>query len=161
MRICPDSARLTALQEGWLEEGEAQKMREHIEGCEPCRRMLADLDAVADILSPEADPVEPPPGGYEELFRATLLMRDRIVPIPVQRAPRWLWRSAAAAALILATLTTFSIIDSRSPSTPTVAEMAEEEFIPDFLIEEHALATEALPFNDGASVVVMVQRERR
>jgi len=158
MRICPDSARLTALREGWLEEGEIQSLREHIEECEACRRMLADLYAVVDILSHETDPVEPPPGGYEELLRATLLMRDRIIPVPAQRAPHWLWRAAAAAALILAALTTFSLIDPRFPSTPT---MAEEEDIPDFLIEEHALATEALPFNEGASVILIAQRERR
>jgi len=161
MKICPESAKLTALREGWLEEDEAARLRGHIAECRACRLVLDGLDEVVELLSGQVDPVEPPPGGYEELMKAALLMRDRTAPLPVRSTPRWMWSMVTAAAVIMMAVTAFSIIDSGSPPPQSVAEMSEEDDIPDFFIEEHALATETLPFSDGASAVVMVRRGRR
>lgn len=161
MKICPESAKLTSLREGWLDDDAAAKLRIHIEECETCRRILADLDEVVELLSEHAGRVGPPPGGYEELIKAALLMRDRTAPLPVKGAPRGMWRVVAAAAGVMLAVTVFSIIDFGSAPAPRVAEITEEEEIPDFYLEEHALATETLPFSDGASTVMMVSREKR
>ena len=160
MNICPESAKLTALREGWLDADEAARLQGHVDECERCRQVLDDLDEVVGMLADHAGAVDPPPGGYEELMKAALLMRDRIVPLPAGETPRRMWPIVAAAVAAMLAVTTFSIVDPGSRPTRDAAEIALEADIPDFFEEEHALATETLPFSDGASTVLMVSREK-
>lgn len=161
MKICPETARLTAFREGWLEADEEEQLLEHLEECEMCRHALSDLDALVELIREESGPVDPPPGGYDELLRATMLMRDRIVPLRIRSKSRWLKRAAVAAALLLVTITGITMLDTRTPSDSAVTESTEEGDIPDFLVEEHALATDSVPFSNGGSLIILVQERRR
>jgi hypothetical protein len=159
MSICPESARLTALREGWLDADEAERLRGHVEGCDECRRLMSDLGEIVSVLSGQSGDVEPPPGGFEELMKTTLLLRDITAPLPVRSAPRWMWRTVAAAAAVVLAISAYTVIDVISPASPNVEEVTQEDEIPDFYLEEHALAAETLPFSSGKSTVIMVDRK--
>ncbi len=158
MNICPEPARLTALREGWLESGEAEELQEHLSHCGVCRSIMADLDEVVELLAGHAASVDPPPGGYRELLNAALLMREKSEPVSVQSIPRWMWQTVAAAAMIMIALTAYTILDSPVIERSVTGLTAEEETVPDWLVEEHALATETLPFSDGPAAVLMVSK---
>ena len=161
MKICPRSSQLTALREGWLEDEDAQEYRAHLEECEVCQRAYRELEMVAEMLSDLSEPVEPPPGGYEELLRTTLLMRDRIIPMPAPRDRSWRIGAAIAAAILLIGITALSVLDSRTSSTSAVTELTGEDALLEDLIEEHALASDTIGFSDSASLMVLASRERR
>lgn len=160
MKICPEPARLTALREGWLESDEARDVQEHLSHCEVCRGIMADLDEVVELLASHAASIDPPPGGYRELLNAALLMREKIEPLPVRSAPRWMWQAVAAAAMIMIALTAYTILDSPAIERTITGLTAEDETVPDWLVEEHALATETLPFSDGPAAVLMVSKKQ-
>jgi anti-sigma factor RsiW len=160
MKICPQSARFTALREGWLEEEEARQLHEHLAECDVCNRTFRELEMIAGLLAAESGPVKPPPGGYEELLRTTLLMRDRISPMPARTPSRWRRGAAIAAAVLLIGITAISVLDSRNGSTSSLADITGEDAALQDLIEEHALASSTIGFSDGASLMVMASRDR-
>ena len=158
MKICPEPARLTSLREGWLESDEAGEVQEHLSHCEVCRGIMADLDEIVELLTSHAASIDPPPGGYRELLNAALLMREKSELLPVRSTPRWMWQAVAAAATIMIALTGYTILDSPAIEQPVTDLTSEEEAVPDWLVEEHALATETLPFSDGPAAVLMVSK---
>lgn len=161
MNICPETARLTALREGWLDDEDARRLREHLEVCPDCRAARDDLDAILEAIDACRVEVEPPPGGYEALLAATLKMRDRIIPLP---APvRFAWRRVvlAAAAVLLLSVTSLTLLDSRSPSTMMVNEAVEEAGVPEYLYEAHARASDLVPFSEGTTLLVLANRDKR
>ncbi len=159
MKICPEPARLTSLREGWLESDEAGEVQEHLSHCEVCRNIMAALDEIVELLASHAASIDPPPGGYRELLNAALLMREKSEPLPVRSTPRWMWRTVAAAAIIMIALTGYTILNSPAIEQPVTDLTEEEETIPDWLLEEHALATETLPFSDGLAAVLTVSKK--
>lgn len=161
MKICPESARLTALREGWLGEEDAKRLRNHLAVCPDCRAVQADLESILDSICCDLGEVEPPPGGYEALLEATLKMRDRIVPFPVPAKNRWRRAGVVAAAVLVVGVTAITLLAPRTPSTPVTAEAVEEGDFPDFLIEEHARASDLVPFSDGTTLIVLANRGRR
>ena len=158
MKICPEPAKLTSLREGWLESDEAEEVQDHLSHCVVCRSIMTDLDEVVELLASNTVSIDPPPGGYTELLSAALLMRERAEPLPVRSTPRWMWQAVAAAAMIMIVLTGYTIIYSPAIEQPVIDLTVEEETVPDWLVEEHALATETLPFGDGPAAVLMVSK---
>ncbi len=161
MKICPETARLTALREGWLGEEDARRLRSHLEVCSICRAAQTDLESILDSICRDLGEVEPPPGGYEALLEATLKMRDQIVPLPVPARSRWRVAVLAAAAVVVVTVSSISILNSDTPSTPVTVETVEEGDIPDWLMEEHARASDLLPFSDGATLIILANQGKR
>jgi anti-sigma factor RsiW len=158
MKICPEPSRLTAFREGWLEGDEARELQEHLSHCEMCREIMAGLDEIVELLASHAASIEPPPGGYGELLNAALLMQEKSEPLQVRSAPRWMWQTVAAAAMIMIALTAYTILDSTGTELPMADTAVEEDVVPDWLVEEHALATETLPFSDGPAAVLMASK---
>ncbi len=159
MKTCPNSARLTALREGWLQPEEVDALREHIRGCPACRRTEADLEEVAAVMARAAGPVEPPPGGYEALLRSTLALRD-LVPAATRRV-RWWFHRAAAVAAVLALVASAVLLSlgGAGNGTPGV-DLSENDLI-DFLMQEHAQAAEQIPFSEGDYAAILAHGSGR
>ena len=159
MKKCPNASRLTALREGWLDPHDVKSLLAHIDGCRECHHTMAELDAVVGLLAHEAGPVEQPPGGWEALHRSVLARRDQLPP-PEPRFSRWMRRAVAAAAMLLLLLTAVLVRDhAMRPPEVTVSEVAESADWLDSLIEEHALASDRIPFSDGTYMILLTQRE--
>ncbi|MFC1559261.1 zf-HC2 domain-containing protein [Gemmatimonadota bacterium] len=161
MKICPETARLTALREGWLGEEDAKRLRSHLDVCPSCRAAQSDLESILDFIAIDLHDVEPPPGGYEALMDATLKMRDQIVPLQVPAHSRWRIAVIAAAAVLVIAVSSISVLDSGSRAIPVNAEIVEEGDIPDWLIEEHARVSDLLPFSDGSTLMILANQEKR
>jgi len=161
MKICPETARLTALREGWLGEEDTRRLQSHLDVCPGCRAAQTDLESILDFITNDLHELEPPPGGYEALMNATLKMRDQIVPLQVPARSRWRVAVFAAAAILVIAVSSISIFDSDTPSTPITAEIVEEGDIPDWLIEEHARASNLLPFSDGSTLMILANQGKR
>ncbi|MFC1629288.1 hypothetical protein ACFL3H_09295 [Gemmatimonadota bacterium] len=161
MKICPETARLTALREGWLGKEDARRLWNHLEVCQSCRAAQADLELILEFITSDLHEIEPPPGGYEALLQATLKMHDQIAPLPVPARSRWRVAVLAAAAVVLVAVTSMALLDSRTLSTPVTAETVEEGDIPDWLLEEHARASDLLPFSDGSTLMILANRGKR
>jgi hypothetical protein len=125
---------------------------------------MAELDAVVELLGRESGPSEEPPGGYAALLRSTLAMWERM-PVPVRRFNGWFRRVAAVAAVVMLVAAALLVSDQAQRGvvgSDMVAESSTESGdLLDQLIEEHALATDQVPFSDGAYLAVMAQRDRR
>ncbi|MFC1499708.1 hypothetical protein ACFL6T_01670 [Candidatus Zixiibacteriota bacterium] len=161
MKICPETARLTALREGWLGQEDTRRLQRHLEVCSSCRAAQSDLESIINSITSDLHETEPPPGGYEALLEATLKMRDQIVPLPVPAHRRWRVAILAAAAVMVIAVSSISILNSDAPSTPVAAETVEEGDIPDWLLEEHARASDLLPFSDGSTLILLANRGKR
>jgi len=161
MKICPETSRLTALREGWLDDEDARRLREHLETCPSCRAAGDDLEALLDMIDAVGGEVEPPPGGYDALLTATLKMRDRILPIPAPARPRWYRAAVAVAAIMLISVTAFTLLDPRSPDLPVTVAVDESEDIPGYLLEEHARASDLVPFSDSSTLMVLANQGKR
>ncbi len=161
MNIHPERERLTALREGWLEEDEARQLRAHISGCTACRSVMAELETVVEIIRDQAGNVVPPPGGYDALLEATLAMCDRVTPLPAPPRRFRFGPAIAAAAVLIITLTAIFLLDHGAPAPSSVTASAEEVDLPDFLLEEHALASDTVPFSTGVTLVVSARSGRR
>ncbi|MFC1530454.1 hypothetical protein ACFL6R_07050 [Gemmatimonadota bacterium] len=161
MTICPETARLTALREGWLDDEDARSLRVHLEVCPGCRAARDDLDAVLEAIDTSQADVEPPPGGYEALLAATLKMRDRIIPIPAPVRLDWRRIVLAVSAVMLVSVTSLTLLNSRSPSTLVTEEVAENQDLPDYILEEHARASDLVPFSDGSTLLLLAKQEKR
>ncbi|MFO7768656.1 MAG: zf-HC2 domain-containing protein [bacterium] len=159
MKTCPNSARLTALREGWLQPEEVDALREHIRGCPACRRTAADLEEVAEVLAVVAGPVEAPPGGYQALLRSTLALQD-LLPETPRRVGWWLRRAAAAAAVLALVASAAVLSDMESGTREAAVETTDSELI-DFLMHEHAQAAEQMPFSEGSYAAILAQGSSR
>jgi hypothetical protein len=159
MKICPETARLTALREGWLDSEDARRLREHLEGCPLCRAAGADLDALLEVIDDFPSGVEPPPGGWDALLEATLKMCDRIEPLPVPSRSRWRRLAVAVAAILIAAVTAITLFDTTPPPTVTAEAGGEDEFT-EALLEEHARASDLVPFSDGTTLLFLANSRR-
>ena len=161
MTICPETARLTALREGWLNDEDARSLRVHLDVCPGCRAARDDLDVILGAIDTCQVEVEPPPGGYEALLAATLKMRDRIIPIPAPVRADWHRRVIAVAAVLLVTVTSLTLFDARSPSMPMTDEIVEDQDFPEYMLEEHARASDLVPFSDGTTLLILANQGKR
>ncbi len=161
MKICPETARLTALREGWLDDEDARSLRDHLEVCPECHAARDELEAILEAIDTGRVEVEPPPGGYEALLAATLKMRDRIIPLPAPVRSGWRRTILTAAAVLLMSVTALTLFDARSPSMPVMDEVVENQDLPDYMLEEHARASDLVPFSDGTTLLVMANRDKR
>jgi len=159
MKTCPNSARLTALREGWLQPEEADALREHIRGCPACQQTEADLDEVAGVLARAAGPAEAPPGGYEALLRSTLALRD-LIPAAGRKVSWWLQRAAAVAAVVALVASAVLLSDMGNGGGAPAVELSENELI-EFLMQEHAQAAEQIPFGEGDYAAILAQGPSR
>ena len=159
MKTCPNSARLTALREGWLQPEEVDALREHVRGCPACQQTEADLDEVAGVLARAAGPVEAPPGGYEALLRSTMALRD-LLPAATRKVGWWLHRAAAVAAVLALVASAVLLSDLGAGTTGTGVDVTDSELI-DFLMQEHAQAAEQMPFSEGSYAAILAQGSSR
>ncbi len=96
-------ARLSALLDDELTEDEGSRLRAHLEGCVECREELERMRATVALLR-EAEPPRAPEGfaaevrGRLDRLRSAPGLLERIGGL--LRAPRWSWRTAAAAAAV-------------------------------------------------------------
>ncbi len=156
----PETEYLTALREGWLTASEAARLEAHLAECAACRRTFRDLDLIVEHLRTSAGEVDPPPGGYEALLEATLALREKIEPIRLPAVRRWFTPAIVAAAALIITLTTVFLLD-RSASVQAPAEVTTAETdLPDAMLEEHALASDAVPFSTGVTLLVSAGNSR-
>jgi len=103
-RKCMESLGAYAL--GALPDGEAERVRQHLDGCRECRAELEWLRAAVDALPASVPPIEPPPElkarvmeiveSEAELLRAAGEPADR--PPPPSPTPRRRWFSIGALA---------------------------------------------------------------
>jgi hypothetical protein len=161
MKICPETARLTALREGWLDQEDTRRLREHLEVCPTCRSARVDLDALLEVIEELPRGVEPPPGGWDALLEATVKMRDRIIPLPAPSRSRWRRMSIAAAAALLIAGSAITLLPDRTPPPTVTAESAVENEFPESLLEEHARASDLVPFSDGTTLLILANSGRR
>ena len=87
--------KLSALADGDLPQGEAARLRTHVDACEKCRAELAALEGMKRALADEGRVPLEPRAGWHELAR-------RLDKEPAPRAP-W-WRPALGWALVPAAL---------------------------------------------------------
>jgi anti-sigma factor RsiW len=156
----PDTEQLTAWREGWLSAGERARLEAHLAECDACRRTLRELERLVQQLRSSAGETAPPPGGWEALLEATLAMRDRIEPLTPPATRRWLNPAAAAAAALIIALTAFFLIDRTVTPIDSPTAVAAEVDLPDLLLQEHALASDGVPFSAGVTLLVATERRR-
>jgi hypothetical protein len=159
MNDCPMSSRLTALREGWLESEEAEALRHHVQTCGFCRSVLDRLEDAVHLLAREAVPVDPPASGYETLLEASLRARDRL-PLSARPARVWLVRTAAAAAVLMLTVGSWLLMrkSGPAPGAPAAVTAPAPDDL-DLFQEDHALASDRIPFSGGAYMAVLAQSE--
>jgi anti-sigma factor RsiW len=153
MKRCPKSTNLTALMEGWLDPGEAEALRAHVETCASCRGTLEELETSVSLLAREAGLVEPPARGYEALLDSALAVRD-LAPMPPRTGSVWFRRVAAVAAVVLLAISAALLVEVGKPNGVTSADTTEVDVLEE-LIQEHALATGQIPFSDGSYMELM------
>ncbi len=157
MNDCPMSSRLTALREGWLESEEAEALRHHVQACGLCRSVLDRLEEAVHLLAREAVPVDPPSAGYETLLEETLRARDH-VPLPARPARIWFLRTAAVAAVLMLVVGSWLLLHQSGPASGVpVAVTAPAPDDLDLFEEDHALASDRIPFSGGAYLTVLAQ----
>ena len=100
-----------------LAAGERARVAAHLDACEACRRVLADVQAVLAELAAAPVPTEPQWGPYHAQLRARIQARAR--------GPRWWQRpmpiavsTGLAAALLLFTLRPAPVDQPPSDLTP-------------------------------------------
>jgi anti-sigma factor RsiW len=157
MNDCPMSSRLTALHEGWLDPEEAEALRRHLHTCGLCRSVLDRLEEAVHLLAREAVPVEPPAAGYEALLEAAQQAVE-ILPLPARPARRWLVRIAAAAAVLVLAVGSWLLLrqSSPSPTAPVVVTAPTPDDL-DLFEEDHALASDRIPFSGGEYMAILAQ----
>ncbi len=158
MTICPETARLTALREGWLDDEDARQLRGHLEVCPGCRAARDDLETLLEAIDTSPVEVEPPPGGYEALLAATLKMRDRIIPIPAPVRLDWRRIVLAVSAILLVSVTSLTLLNSRSPLMTVTDEVVEDQDLPDYMFEAHARVSDLVPFSDGTTLLILANQ---
>jgi len=156
----PEREQLTAWREGWLSAGERARLEAHLAECDACRLTLRQLDQLVNQLRSSAREVAPPPGGWDALLEATLAMRDRIEPLSPPAGRRWLSPAVAAAAALVIALTAFFLLDRTITPVEPAATIAAEADLPDLLLQEHALASDAVPFSTGAMLLFAAEEKR-
>src|SRR5918994_1311699 len=112
--------------DGALDPAKQRALERHVEGCEACRALVADLRSI-QAAAFTLDRHEPPRHVLESLraqlaTEAVPTARGRLLHWPTSRAAWAGW--AAAAALIIAT--TAGIYPLRQPSDPHDDQAAEE-----------------------------------
>lgn len=95
---CQDETLLSAFMDGELSENQAQSVRRHLAGCEPCRQLLEELKA-ADAMIQGLETMEPSADFERTFWRKVNEHQER------QRSRWWArwtrpgWRPALAAGL--------------------------------------------------------------
>lgn len=159
MNDCPMSSKLTALREGWLEPEEAEDLRRHTAACARCRDTAKRLDEAVRLLRHDADPVAPPQAGWEALLEAA---REEcsILDLPVRRMRTWGIRAAGVAAVLVLTLGGILMLRGGDRTAPPAAAAPPPDDL-ELLLEDHALASDQVPFSDGAYMTVLATAEAR
>jgi hypothetical protein len=85
-----------------LPEGEAERVREHLAGCETCGAEYAEMSRVALLLPLSVEEALPSPALREQVL-GRIAVRDTRAPAPpggrILRPRAWAWAGAAAAAV--------------------------------------------------------------
>jgi anti-sigma factor RsiW len=116
--------KLSALLDGDLSSREAAGLKAHVDGCEACRRALADLSSLREALAAErAHPPEPNGDGWAEL--AAKLGPTGAAP---RSRWRWVWAPTVALAAALAILAVRQRLKPRGISDDQLIAQAESEF---------------------------------
>jgi anti-sigma-K factor RskA len=127
---------LAAYALGALEDDEAARLRDHLEGCEDCRLHLRWLEPAVELLPMTVQQLEPPPRLRDALMRAVRDESPKAAREPPGRAAagRWAWlgRSllrpatavAAAAMLVVGAVAGYLISDSGESSSTLTAQVA-------------------------------------
>ncbi len=114
------TAELSELVDGTLDLATRARVEAHIEACDDCRALLADLRAIKDRAR-GAERVAPPESLWPRI--AARLREQGVAPagsLRVSRASTWQWM-AIAAALILAVGLTLFVTWARRPVPTTAA----------------------------------------
>ncbi len=159
MNDCPMSSKLTALREGWLEPEEAEDLRRHTAACARCRETAKRLEEAVRLLRHDADPVAPPRMGWEALLEAA---RDERVTLafPARRMRTWGIRAAGVAAVLILTIGSIVLLRGGDQTVPPAASGPPPDDL-ELLLEDHALASDQVPFSDGAYMTVLATSEGR
>ncbi len=111
---------------GGLDPDEEVTVREHLRGCEECRRELASYEPLRDALNLAADDAPLPAGARERLLERTSSVRalptSRPDPLPSVRRPSHLSWSLAAASLLVAALLGGVLLQQNRQLSGEVAE---------------------------------------
>jgi len=83
---------LAAYALGALEEGEAARLRLHLDTCEDCRRDLRRLESAVELLPRTVEQLEPPPRLRESLMDVVRAESPGTAPEPRRRAVAGWWR---------------------------------------------------------------------
>jgi anti-sigma-K factor RskA len=117
---------------GALPEDEHERFVEHLEGCEDCRKAVADLQMVVDTLPLAAPQIAPAPELKDRIMatvRSEAQVQAAAAGAPREERPRAWWRRwhglrplaiAAAAAVLLAIGVAGGVLLSGGSSTQTV-----------------------------------------
>ena len=65
----------------------------------------------------------------------------------------------AVAAILIAAVTAIALLDTPPPPTVTAEAGVEDEF-PEALLEEHARASDLVPFSDGTTLLFLANSRR-
>jgi anti-sigma factor RsiW len=116
---CSDE-KLSALLDGDLGTGEAERVRAHVDGCADCRRALAELSSLRGLLG--AAPAPEAPDDWAAVAQ-------RLAATPERRGwLRWRFIPVAAVAALAVALVVVRSQRARGPSDDVVIAEAEAEF---------------------------------
>jgi len=127
---------LAAYALGALEEGEAERLRAHLETCEGCRRHLRWLEPAVELLPRTVEQLEPPARLRDSLMDAVRDESSQAAREPPRRATAGWWRGpglslrrpatavAAAAMLIVGVVAGYLIHEPDGSSTSTLQAQA-------------------------------------
>jgi anti-sigma-K factor RskA len=127
---------LAAYALGALEEGEADRLRAHLETCEECRHHLRWLEPAVELLPRTVEQLEPPPRLRDSLLETVQAESPPAAREPRRRAAAGRWRAfglavwrpvtavAAAAMLIVGVVAGYLVHGSGGGGTTTLEAQA-------------------------------------
>jgi anti-sigma-K factor RskA len=169
---------LAAYALGALEDGEAARLRDHLETCEECRLHLRWLEPAVELLPMTVQQLEPPPRLRDALMRMVREDSPKAAREPPRRAAtgRWAWlgrsmlrpatAAVAAAMLVIGAVAGYLISEPGETSSTLTARAAAGASVATGVLEREGdsgiLRVEGMPaLARDAVYEVWVQRDSR
>ncbi|MHB9026104.1 MAG: zf-HC2 domain-containing protein [Armatimonadota bacterium] len=139
---CPTLDELAEYQADVLPTAAAERVRQHVAGCEPCRRELAALAEAGQLVAALPTPVTP-----DNLWAGVAAR----LPVHPHRSPlSWWWKTAAGFGLAAALFAGLTFSRSHQGTLP----MASSEAVT--YVTDHQLLSARDPLADRAGLGVML-----